>query len=73
LVKDFDVTETPSDFEGGLNLRDFCRAQAFEFFPLTHIGMAHVAEGAELINNPARQINGAHALHARAQEDCQKL
>jgi hypothetical protein len=35
--------------------------------------MAHVAEGAELINNLARQINGAHALHARAQKDCQKL
>ena len=59
--------------EGGLDLRDFCRAQAFEFFPRTHIDMAHVAEGAEFINNLARQINGTHALHARAQKDCQKL
>ena len=57
----FVFPETPPDFEGGLNLRDFGRAQAFEFFPLAHVGVAHIAEGAELINNPARQINGAHA------------
>src|SRR5664280_283829 len=71
--EDFDFTETPPDFQRGLNLRYFGRAEAFKFFPLAPIGMAHVAEGAELINNPARQINGADALRACAQENCQKF
>jgi len=53
-----------AQFPVRLELRDFGRAQTLEFFPLAHIGMAHVAKDAELINDLTRQINGAHTLHA---------
>lgn len=64
----FVFTETSPDFQGCFDLRDFGRAQAFEFFPFAHIGMAHVAERTKFIQYLARQINGTVAFDAGAQE-----
>ena len=69
----FIFTESSSYFQSSMKLRDFGGSQAFEFFPLAHVRVVHVTEGSELINNLARQINGAVTLHTRAQQNCQKF
>ncbi len=66
---DFIFPETTADFKRGFDLGDFGGPETFEFHPVPRVGVAHVPEGLELVDNFSGEVQGALAFGAGAKQD----
>ncbi len=67
------LPETPADFQRGLNLGDLGGPETFEFHPVPRVGVAHVPEGLEFVDDFSGEVQRALAFGAGAQQDGKQL